>query len=195
MYLFVCLFEYDIWNKKTYPPCKLNGRSLTNLFLLIKSQALVARTCLPFSNFLFTNWFSINFLYYFIVWCFIHCIVSGDNNVFVCLFVWIWYFKMSHKHTTYNIIKVRTCIYIRVETWKLSLTWDCMHISYNLMLNSGKQNNILTLVVVRNKISERNKKTYPPCKLNGRSLTNLFLLIKSQALVATTLLKYVHVSI
>jgi hypothetical protein len=47
---------------------------------------------------------------------------------------------------------------------------DSEFLSYNLMLNSGEKKNILTRGV-RKKISEQNKKTYPPpCKLNGRSL-------------------------
>ena len=40
------------------------------------------------------------------------------------------------------------------------------------MLNSGKKINILILVLSGKKNSERNQKTYPPCKLNGRSLSN-----------------------
>ena len=48
------------------------------------------------------------------------------------------------------------------------------------MLNSGnkfralrdKKNKYSNSRVVRKKNSERNQKTYPPCKLNGRSLSN-----------------------
>ena len=46
------------------------------------------------------------------------------------------------------------------------------------MLNSGKinlrDNFYSNSCVVRKKISERNKKPYPPCKLNGLSLIIVF---------------------
>ena len=58
---------------------------------------------------------------------------------------------------------------------------DSEFLSYNLMLNSGnqfhalcdKKNKYSNFCVVRKKNSERNRKPYPPWKLNGRSLKGL----------------------
>jgi hypothetical protein len=67
-------------------------------------------------------------------------------------------------------------------------------LSYNLMLNSGKQFcalrdkkiDILTLVLSEKKILNETKNHNPPCKLNGRSLIHLtpylpFSLIQKQS--------------
>jgi hypothetical protein len=55
--------------------------------------------------------------------------------------------------------------------WWRKTKSDSEFLSYNLMLNSGKKINILTLVLSEEKNLNETKNHNPPFKLNGRSLS------------------------